>query len=140
MRRWLALPLGRGRARVQQLPCDAAPCSERALPGAGASPGTADPAAALAAAAAHAAGVARGLGALGGGSRGGGGAGGGHVLHTVTADGAPALGPHPGFEDGRVVVAAAAGAALPAGRADQGSSARRSALYLLLLCLTVSRS
>jgi hypothetical protein len=131
VRRWLALPLGRGRARVQQPPCDAAPCSERALPS-----GTASPAAALAPAAAHAAGMARGLGALGGGGRA---SGSGYVLHAVTADGAPALGPHPGFEDGRVVVAAAAGAAPPAGRADQGSDTRRSAPYLLLFCrLTIS--
>lgn len=113
--RWLALPVAgasaAGRARVQQHPRDAAPCAVRPPPGAEIPREFAAPIAVLDAATRGAAAVARGMGARVHDS-----GGCGVELHATTPDGAPVLGSHPEFEDGRVIIAAATGASALADR------------------------
>ena len=128
MCRWLAFPRSKpGAWRVQQLPRDARPCGARPAPGADPPAYLAAPRPALDAAAAAAAAVARGLGARAGGC--------GVELQPVAPDGQPLLGSHPGFEEGRVVVAAGAGGAGAAAVAAPGQLApvlARAAVQLLL--------
>ena len=98
--RWLALPTGSS-MRLQQHPRDALPCVARPVHGAGLPAGFTAPPVLPDAMARSAAAVLRGLGARAGGC--------GADLLSATPDGLPLLGSHAGFEEGRVIVAAAAG-------------------------------
>ena len=87
--------------RLQQHPRDAPLCATRPAAGAALPAELSAPPAVLDAMARGAARVLRGLGARAGGA--------GAELLASTPDGLPLLGSHAGFEDGRVIVAAAAG-------------------------------